>query len=115
MWLWNSGFRSSVRCLSWQPLPRLSFASFSPYLSLYLLLNLVGSLVFAVLAYVEHQWDSLLLDGVGSVALGFVLSLRLVGMAPRNRDAKTPFLIRSDHRFKRCTGSGRALMSVIGR
>jgi len=52
-----------------------------PNSQLYLALNLVGSVVLAVLAWVESQWGFLLLEGVWAVvsAWGLAGSLRSPG------------------------------------
>jgi hypothetical protein len=45
----------------------------------YLLLNLVGALVLAVIAYVEHLWGFLLLEAVWSAVSAWGLGSRLAG------------------------------------
>ena len=45
----------------------------------YLLLNLVGSIVLAVLAYIEQQWGFLLLEGVWAVVSTWGVAARLRG------------------------------------
>jgi hypothetical protein len=45
----------------------------------YLLLNLVGALVLAVIAYVEHLWGFLLLEAVWSAVSAWGLASRLAG------------------------------------
>jgi hypothetical protein len=47
----------------------------------YLVLNLVGSAVLAVLAYYEHQWGFLLLEGVWAVVSLWALAVRVRGAA----------------------------------
>jgi hypothetical protein len=53
---------------------------------LYLLLNLVGSAILAVLAYQDHQWGFLLLEGVWAL-VSFWSILRRIrkNRAGRNR------------------------------
>jgi hypothetical protein len=45
----------------------------------YLVLNTVGSIVLAVLAYQEHQWGFVLLEGVWAVVSVWGLASRLRG------------------------------------
>lgn len=45
----------------------VQFERMRPDSRVYLALNLVGSVVLAVLAYVEHQWGFLLLEGVWAI------------------------------------------------
>ena len=44
---------------------------------LYLALNLVGSIILAVLAWLDSQWDFLLLEGVWALVSGWGLWMAL--------------------------------------
>jgi hypothetical protein len=56
----------------------VQFDRMRPDSRLYLTLNLVGSAILAVLAYVEHQWGFLLLETVWAIvsAWGLITALR---------------------------------------
>jgi hypothetical protein len=54
------------------------FGKLSPKSLVYLILNLVGSAILTVLAYVEQQWGFFLLEGVWAIVslVGLVQVLR---------------------------------------
>lgn len=57
----------------------VQFDRMRPDSRVYLTLNLLGSIILAVLAYVESQWGFLLLEGVWAIvsAWGLVSALRV--------------------------------------
>jgi hypothetical protein len=59
----------------------VQFERMQPDSRLYLALNLIGSVVLAVLAWVESQWGFLLLEGVWAIvsAIGLSAALRMAG------------------------------------
>lgn len=59
----------------------VQFERMRPDSRLYLALNLIGSAILAVLAWVESQWGFLLLEGVWALvsAWGFATALRTAG------------------------------------
>lgn len=48
----------------------------------YLVLNLVGSAVLAVVAWLDRDWGFLLLEGVWAIVSGFALLARMRGRTP---------------------------------
>lgn len=61
----------------------VQFGRMRPDSRLYLALNLVGSAILAVLAWVESQWGFLLLEGVWAIvsAWGLLAAVRLAGQS----------------------------------
>ena len=57
----------------------VQFERMSPDSRLYLTLNLLGSIILAVLAYVESQWGFLLLEGVWAIVSAWGLWMALFG------------------------------------
>ena len=53
----------------------------------YLLLNLLGSTILAVLAAVEQQWGFLLLEGVWALVSAWGLAARVRGCVPTGSSA----------------------------
>jgi hypothetical protein len=64
----------------------VQFESMRPDSRLYLALNLVGSAILAVLAWVESQWGFLLLEGVWAIVSAWGLWMALFG-PPRAPEA----------------------------
>lgn len=60
----------------------VQFDRMRPESQLYLTLNLVGSLVLTVLAWIESQWGFLLLEGVWAVVSAIGLSAALRTASP---------------------------------
>lgn len=58
------------------------FGAMSPHNRSYLVLNLVGSVILAVLAWVERQYGFILLEGVWAVVSAWGLAQVLRGRAP---------------------------------
>jgi hypothetical protein len=67
----------------------VQFERMRPDSRLYLTLNLVGSAILAVLAYVETQWGFLLLEGVWAIVSAWGLWVALFG-PPRAQKAPHP-------------------------
>lgn len=65
----------------------VQFKRMRPESRLYLTLNLVGSIILAVLAWIESQWGFLLLEGVWAVVSAWGLWVALFGPY---RDQKSP-------------------------
>jgi len=67
----------------------VQFERMRPDSRLYLALNLVGSAILAVLAYVESQWGFLLLEGVWAIVSAWGLCVALFGppRAPKAPEA----------------------------
>jgi hypothetical protein len=57
----------------------VQFERMRPDSRLYLTLNLAGSAILAVLAYVESQWGFLLLEGVWAIVSAWGLWVALFG------------------------------------
>ncbi len=55
----------------------VQFDRMRPDSRIYLALNLVGSLILAVLAWVESQWGFLLLEGVWAIVSAWALARAL--------------------------------------
>ena len=55
----------------------VQFERMRPDSRVYLALNLVGSVILAVLAWFEHQWGFLLLEGVWAIVSAWGLSVAL--------------------------------------
>lgn len=53
----------------------------------YLVLNVVGAAILAVLAYLERQWGFLLLEGVWTLVSVWSLASRLRGTEPGRLEA----------------------------
>lgn len=67
----------------------VQFERMRPDSRLYLALNLAGSAILAVLAYVESQWGFLLLEGVWAIVSAWGLWVALFG-PPRAPKAPHP-------------------------
>jgi hypothetical protein len=65
----------------------VQFERMRPDSRLYLTLNLVGSAILAVLAWVEHQWGFLLLEGVWAIVSAWGL---WVALSPSPSGKKAP-------------------------
>jgi hypothetical protein len=63
----------------------VQFDRMHPDSRVYLALNLVGSIVLAVLAWVESQWGFLLLEGVWAIVSAWGLAVSLRASASRSR------------------------------
>ena len=60
------------------------FDYLNPHSRVYLLLNLVGAAVLAVLAFAEEQWGFLLLEGVWTLVSAWGLVQVMRGRTPRS-------------------------------
>lgn len=60
----------------------VQFGRLDPTTASYLWLNFVGSLILAVLAYVESQWGFLLLEGVWAIVSAWGLTQLARGRPP---------------------------------
>ena len=63
------------------------FDRLSPHSRLYLWLNFLGSLILAVLAYVEEQWGFLLLETVWALVSAWGLAVLARGVRPDGAEA----------------------------
>jgi hypothetical protein len=57
----------------------VQFERMSPSSRLYLVLNLVGSAILAVLAFLSSQWGFVLLEGVWAIVSGWGLAVAAKG------------------------------------